>query len=302
MNLPMGNLPQAARATMAQIGPIWGKDIRKHRDMVLAAYAPLLRDAPKDGVHVTRDHAYGEHPRQRLDVFGPKGDSRVPVVAFVHGGAFIRGEKSTAAGIYDNVPYWFARQGFLGINIGYRLAPESTFPGGAEDIALAMAWVVRNVGELGGDPKRIYLMGHSAGATHIATYVADPNVRVKPGDEIRAVVLISGRLGIDILPENPNAAGVRAYFGDDPETYDTRSPMSYAHLFKKPVMIAIAEFENPLLDVYGAEFVWRISRVQKRAPRFIQMRCHNHSSMAMHFNTGDEILGRSIMDFFADHQ
>jgi len=64
-------------------------------------------------------------------------------------------------------------------------------------------------------------------------------------------------------------------------------------------MLAIAEFDNPLLDVYGAEFFWRIAAVRGHAPRFLRLRNHNHFSMFAHFNTGEEILGREILDFIA---
>ena len=60
---PMGSLPGTMRREMLRIGPIWGSDIQKHRDLVLAAYAPLLAQAPKAGIAVERDLAYGEHAR-----------------------------------------------------------------------------------------------------------------------------------------------------------------------------------------------------------------------------------------------
>ena len=64
-------------------------------------------------------------------------------------------------------------------------------------------------------------------------------------------------------------------------------------------LAAIAEFENPLLDVYGAEYYWRVSAARGRSPRFLRMQMHNHSSMAMHFNSGDEQLGLEILDFIS---
>ena len=114
--LPMSNLPEAARRAMAQIGPVWGSDIQKHRDMVIAAYAPLLAQSPKDGCSAIRDIAYGAHPRQVLDVFKPdvargvKGAKGAPVVIFVHGGAFVRGDRNVDAEIYSNTLWWFARK------------------------------------------------------------------------------------------------------------------------------------------------------------------------------------------------
>ena len=292
-------LPEAVRLRMAAVGAVWSADIQKHRDIVLAAYAPLLARSPKAGVAVEGERAYGEHPRQRLDIYRPQSKLPMPVVIFVHGGAFVRGDKRVNDEIYANVLYYFARNGCLGVNMEYRPAPEAAFPSGAEDVAAAVEWAGRHAAEFGGDPGRIFLIGHSAGATHIATYACDPNAGVKPSGGVRAIVLLSGRLRADARPENPNASGVRAYFGDDESLYDERSPVTWAARCELPVMIAVAEFENPLLDVYGAEFFWKLAAARGRAPRFLRLRGHNHISMVAHFNTGEELLGREILDFMA---
>src|SRR5438105_3594580 len=82
---------------------------------VAAAYAPLLAQSPKAGVTVEADVAYGEHPRQRLDVYRAQYRRPTPVVIFAHGGAFVRGDKSVNEEVYANVLYYFARNGCLGI-------------------------------------------------------------------------------------------------------------------------------------------------------------------------------------------
>jgi acetyl esterase len=128
-------LDEASRRLMMDIGPVWGQDIQKHRDVVLRAYGPVLEHSPKAGVTVMCDIAYGSHARQILDCFVPAGAINAPVVVFVHGGMYVCGDKRVSSEVYDNVLYWFARQGFIGVNIEYRLAPESPWPGGAEDLA-----------------------------------------------------------------------------------------------------------------------------------------------------------------------
>lgn len=297
---PLANLPEAARRELARIGPIWGRDIQKHRELVFGLYAPLLAAAPKAGVQVERDVAYGDHPRRRLDAFRPAGARHADVVVFVHGGAFVRGDKRATEHVYDNVLYWLARQGCVGFNIEYRLAPDTRYPGGAEDVAAAVAWVRGHAGEHGGNPERIFLVGHSAGATHVAAYACDPAVRPPGGPGVAGVVLISGRLRIDARADNPNAAAVRAYFGDDESLYAARSPVTHAAKLDVPVCIAIAEYENPLLDVYGAEMLHRVADARNRAPRFLRLSGHNHFSIVAHFNTGEEILGREMLEFFAE--
>ena len=130
-SIPMSNLPPVARAEMARIGPIWGRDIEAHREIVFDTYLPLLRAVADRGLRVTRDIGYGSHDRQKLDVYQPEGARGAPVVMFVHGGAFIRGAKDLSDQIYSNVPRYFAGKGLVGINVGYRLAPEAPYPEGS---------------------------------------------------------------------------------------------------------------------------------------------------------------------------
>jgi acetyl esterase/lipase len=292
------------QAALRVIGPRYQQDIAGHSQQVKELYAPLLRARPAGGVTVTRDLPYGSHPRQVLDVFHPAetadaraADADADVVVFVHGGAFVRGAKNGPEGIYDNVLRWFARQGFVGVNVEYRLAPEATYPEGARDVAAAMEWVHGHIAQHGGHPGRILLVGHSAGGTHVAGYAVDPalaDARMRAA----AIVLVSARLRADQSDRNPNAAAVRTYFGSELQRYEERSPITHAHRCAVPVMLAIAEFDNPLLDVYGLEFAQRVAAAQGRAPRFVQCRGHNHMSILAHFDAGEETLGREILDFW----
>jgi acetyl esterase len=296
---PLANLPDPARRKLAEIGPVWGTDIQRHRDLVLEIYRPLLAAAPKAGVEVTRSIPYGSHPRHILDVYRSGQAANAPVVLFVHGGAFVRGDKDVTDEVYANVCYYFARHGYLAVNVEYRLAPESNHPGGAEDLAGAIAWAKRSARDFGGDPERLFLVGHSAGATHVAAYAWDPNMPVRADPAVKGLVLISGRLRADARPDNPNAAAVRAYFGDDESLYEARSPVTYAAASQLPVFLAVAEYENPLLDVYGAETLHRIAVARGRAPRFLRLPRHNHISIVAHLNTEEDVLGSELRDFLA---
>ena len=289
-------LDETSRQLMLDIGPVWARDIPTHRDLVLQAYGPVLERVPSAGVIVTRDIAYGSHARQTLDCFVHAGVTNAPVVLFVHGGVFVRGSKRLSSQVYDNVLYWFARQGFVGLNIEYRLAPESPWPGGAEDLSMAIAWAGANVARYGGDPASIFAIGHSAGGTHVGTYAYDPAAGYL-GRGLQGIVLLSSRSRVDASPENPFADGVRAYFGDDASVYEARSPLTHAAASSLPVMIAIAEFENPLLDLYGLELAYRIAAARRRAPRFMCLAGHNHISLVAHFNTVEDSLGREIVEF-----
>ncbi len=287
---------EAIDRMLRETGPAWQADIRAAGDRVKAAYLPLLLTAPADGCEIVHDLPYGTHPRQVLDVYRPRGARAAPVIVFVHGGAFVRGGKDINAAMYGNVLRWFARRGCVGINVEYRLAPEAMHPQGAFDVAAACDWVARHAAEHGGDPHAICLIGHSAGGTHAASYACDPSLGFM-GRHLRALVLVSARLRADARPENPNAAGVRAYFGDDTAAYEGRSPMAHAHRLALPTFIVHAEYENPLLDVYATEFAWRMAKAQGIAPRHLSVPGHNHVSVMAHFDSGEQWLGEEILAF-----
>lgn len=294
---PLATLPVEAQRRFAAIGPVWGQDIGGHRDYVIAVYSPLVASAPRTGIDVVRDVSYGSDPRQVLDVYVRRDARHADIVLFVHGGAFVRGRKSVNGAIYDNVCWWFARQGRVAINVEYRLAPDATYPSGAEDVGHAVQWAASNAERFGGNGQRIFLIGHSAGATHAATYAFDPQAPIPPDEHLAGVVLLSGRLRAETLPTNPNAAGVRAYFGEDAARYEERSPMAHANRVSIPLFVAIAEFENPHLDEYGKEFVSKVGAAGRQRPRFRQVAKHNHTSIVAHFDSGEDALGLDILDF-----
>lgn len=119
------------------------------------------------GVQRHRDLAYGEDPRQRLDVYVPRGAANRPVVIFWYGGSWVKGAKAE----YRFVGTTLAEHGFVAILPDYRLYPQVAFPAFDADGARAVAWVQRHAREFGGNPSNIVLMGHSAGG-HTAAYLA----------------------------------------------------------------------------------------------------------------------------------
>lgn len=301
MNSPALHLSPENWRRLEAVNACWNDDIVKNRAVVLDIYSPLAERADKSGLTLSTNLAYGADPRQCLDVFTPSGAKDRPVLVFVHGGAFTRGSKSVDGNIYDNVLYWFARQGFVGVNIEYRLAPAARFPAGAQDVGLAVDWIAKNIGRYGGDPKNIVLMGHSAGGCHVASYLLDPEAGVTPHASIKAAILVSARLRLETLPGNPNAKNVAAYCGDDPAVLERCSPVTHIERCRWPVFVATAEYENRYLDSYGLEFASRLGMVRGQAPRFVQMLGHNHTSTVAHFNTGEEWLGRQILEFLEPH-
>jgi acetyl esterase len=292
-------LPPYLQETLARIGPIFQKDISTTIPQTVAAFQSLLKAAPKDGVTVERDQAYGEDPRQKLDVYQPTLRSGAPVVIFVHGGAYVGGDKG-AGEVYGNIATWFARQGMLGINANYRLAPVAKWPAGAKDVGGVVTWAKANSARFGGDPNRIILIGHSAGASHVAGYVFDKSLQPSAGPGIVGAVLISGRYRIEYNPADPNGRNIQTYFGEDPTQYAARSPIVHIRDGTRvPVFVVVAEYDNPGLDVGGAELLSALCERDAACPRFARLNRHNHLSEVLAFNTPDEYLGREILDFIA---
>ncbi|MHA6692061.1 alpha/beta hydrolase [Devosia sp. A449] len=298
MTVVLPSIPPELRALMAEIGPRWREDVPGHVRLMVEQFTPLLQRGPKAGISVRRDVAYGEHPRQVLDVFLPHDEAELrPAVLFVHGGAFVDGHRNKSAEIYANVLYCLARNNMVGINIGYRLASDVKYPGATQDIASAVQWTREHAAELGIDPTRIFLFGHSAGAAHVGSYAYERRHHPAAGPGLAGVIVVSGRVRADNGPENPNARKVEAYYGPDNTIYDDVSPVSHIGPDSVPTFVCWSEFENPLIDLYCAELLYRIALAKRRAPPSLWLRGHNHTSAIAHLNTADTALEQAIVSF-----
>ena len=153
-----------------------------------------------------KDLAYGSGPRQGLDVYYQSNTRDRPVVIFWYGGSWTQGEKSR----YKFVGAALAERGFVAVLPNYRLYPEVKFPEFIADGAHAVAWAERHAREFGGDPHKIVLMGHSAGA-HMAAFLALNAAALTQGGaephDIVGLVGLSGPYALD-----PNSDTLRTIF------------------------------------------------------------------------------------------
>lgn len=190
---------------------------------LLAAAPGLAQPAP-----AAREVAYGPAALQKLDFYkAAKADA--PLVVFVHGGGWKRGDKGNATGA-EKIAH-FAAKGYAFASVNYRLVPGATVEQQAQDVADALGYVVGHARELGVDPKRIVVMGHSAGA-HLAALIAtDPAYLQKAGwgvEKLAGVVLLDGA-AYDVpaqMSDGPRIMGdtYAAAFGSEPARQRALSP------------------------------------------------------------------------------
>ena len=178
-----------------------------------------------------KDVAYGgpDAKLNVLDIYSPAKASKSPVLIFVHGGEWTKGDKREIS----CKPKFFNEHAIVFVSVNYRLSPKDKHPAQVDDVATAIAWVREHIAEYGGDPNKIVLMGHSAGC-HLATLTAlNPEslakVKLKPSD-LRGVVAWSG--GMYDLVARAKAGGmylpyIQATFGDSEESQRAASPMTY---------------------------------------------------------------------------
>ncbi len=185
--------------------------------LALPAAPALGQDLP------TRDIPFGQDPRQRLDIYLPRGGApRSPVLFFIYGGSWSSGSRGT----YGFVGEAFAGRGYVTVIADYRLVPDVRFPAFIEDGARALGHVRTHIARYGGDPGRIFLAGHSAGAYNAMMLALDPRYLARAGVPRATVKAAAGLSGpYDFLPlEGPVT---RAAFGAARNLAETQ-PVTFA--------------------------------------------------------------------------
>jgi arylformamidase len=186
------------------------------------------------GVSLEPDVAYGSDAAQRFDVYRPAGSNGAPVILFVHGGGWRRGDKSMPQMVRNKVAHW-ARKGVALVSTNYRMLPAAGVLEQAEDVSRALAFVQHNAARWGGDASRVVLMGHSAGAHLVALVTADSHLASDAGVQpwLATVAIDSAALDIEAIMRRAHYRFYDPVFGTDPTFWRAASPMH--RLNAKPV-------------------------------------------------------------------
>jgi acetyl esterase/lipase len=272
-------------------------------DQVMATrslYIPLTPRPDPAALVVTRDIAYGPQARHRLDVFQPRGKAAgLPVVVYVHGGGFNQGDKGDAdAPFFNNFGVWAVSAGFIGVTMTYRLAPEHAWPAGSQDVSSALRWLEEHAEAYGGQGRSIVVVGHSAGATHVAGSLIGQGGGAAPVANVAAAVMVAGMYDINSTNFNPMYEG---YYGTQSAPLAQFSTFAGLAALQIPCLYTISEFDPPFFHQHLTSLCVERMRVAGQMPQIEWLVGHNHVSTVLQLGCDSDTLGPEIAKFVRRH-
>lgn len=203
---------------------------------------PYLPTIAKD-ITASKDIAYGTHPRQKFDVYLPQGAKNAPMIVMMHGGGWTTGDKSGPL-IYINKVNRWGTKGFIVVSVGTRLMPDADVYAQVQDLAQALVTVQKRATEWGGDPERLFLMGHSTGGTMAAVLSAKPSLVTGLGGKrwLGTFVLDASSLDIERTMRLWHPDMFSYAYGKDASLWPNASPYALIDENAIPYFIACATF------------------------------------------------------------
>jgi acetyl esterase/lipase len=199
--------------------------IERHELQPATSTKPAAEDQPQITSKI--DISYGDHDLQRLDLYQPQDAGNAPIMVYVHGGGWKRGDKRSVGQKAD----FFCRRGWVFVSVNYRLLPEGKHPANVNDIAKAIVWAHQHAAEHGGDPDRIFIMGHSAGCHLVALVATNQKYLEQAGESLD---IVKGVIALDtqafnlpkLIAETPSALYAQM-FSKDPQVHRDASPLHH---------------------------------------------------------------------------
>lgn len=267
--------------------------------LAVAAPAPASADEKKApvalagaaGVEVVRDLAYAgtADERQKLDLYLPKDTKDYPLVVFLHGGGFSKGDRKDAAQFGETL----AKKGIGVAAVGYRLFPEAKHPQQIQDAAKAFAWLKSNAEKRGWRADAVFVAGHSAGG-HLAALLGTDAEYLRAEklalSDIRGVISLSGAY------EVPEAR--KDVFGDE-AARKAASPLTHVKAGVPPFLLVYAEKDAPGRDKQTKAFAAALLGVKAQA-QVVEARDRDHGTLFTAITTGDP-TGDAVVAFVQKH-
>ncbi|UJR34967.1 hypothetical protein I4U23_027745 [Adineta vaga] len=223
-----------------------------------------------------------QNQQNTLDVYYPKQSLESDVLVFIHGGAWRGGNKGT----YRHIGHSFARKGLVTVIPNYNLSPNSIF-NTVEECTAAIMWVYQNIATYGGNPNRIFVMGHSAGGHMIALLNSDPRYfrPYKVKNPIYGLILLDA-FGLDMYeylstpsPEKYSNSRLIQVFSSDPQNWKLASPMRYWKNIRNPQLILIGERTHLTIELQNQRLYEELMSSQQVPVEFHEIPGSDHMQM-----------------------
>ncbi|MDZ4850321.1 MAG: alpha/beta hydrolase fold domain-containing protein [Pirellulaceae bacterium] len=257
------------------------------------------------GSIVTKDVRYIEMPGveandQNLDIYAPANAKHAPVLVYVHGGGWAKGDKKSVGG----TAAFFNEHGYIYVSINYRLLPSGKHPININDVASAMAWVHSNIAEHGGDPGQLFLYGHSAGA-HLVALLATDETRLKAAGKdlgiLRGVIpLDTNAYDVPKIVQGSDSSNIYAQvFGSDPAMLKDAAPSAHVAPNKgiPPMLVFHSNTGFEMRNENGKAFVDKLREAGVKVD-FIPSPKQSHGAINQQFGTENDMVTEAAMKFF----
>lgn len=230
--------------------------------------------------------------KDRLDVFMPLGAQNAPVLVYFHGGALMFGDKSLGQIVAERL----MPLGVGVVSANYRLSPAVQHPAHVQDAAAATAWVISNIARYGGDPSRVFVAGHSAGAylaallaldeSHLATHGVDGSV-------------LAGAIAISPFLYVEETAQVRptAVWGEDPAQWLKASVTPHIAAGKVPMLLIYADGDDPWRRAQNERFGNAMRAAGNHDVQVVQVPDRDHASLVAEITADDDAIGDLVVAF-----
>ncbi|MEF3064927.1 alpha/beta hydrolase [Pandoraea apista] len=260
---------------------VWAPNAKQ----VIDGYAKTSEEVRRKLPPVT--YAYGDKPSERLDVFAPAGARGLPVMVFIHGGAWQQLSKEDSAG---PAPV-FVAAGAVYIAINFDNMPDNTLPGMVDQCRRALVWVGANATRFGGDPERIYVSGHSSGG-HLTAVMLSTDWRAcaAPAQLLKGGVVMSGMC--DLAPVVLSVRGT--YLKLSPEQVTEYSPIRHLNRFNCPVLVAWGTLESPEFKRQNRQLADALAG-RARLAGVLRIKGANHFEVVNELNRADTSLTRATL-------
>ncbi|UHG89263.1 alpha/beta hydrolase [Spirosoma oryzicola] len=260
----------------------------------------------KDIAYVNADYPDYDAERHQLDVYAPTDKVVLgrPVVVFIHGGNWNSGRKS----LYAFIGRRLAKQGVVAVVINYRLSPDVEVPEQADDCARAVRWAAQHISEYGGDPGRIFVMGHSAGGGLAALLATDDAYFTKLGLDRNPIkgAILDDPAGLDMYDylqkmEYPDDEKYLIPFGKDPAVWRAVSALYHVDARTPPMLLFVGERTYPSIARSARKFSQRLKEVGVKY-EFTELPRKKHIAMVTQLFWKKNIIYQDLLRFVAATQ